>query len=292
MTRFNLDLNLMPVLEILLQEQHVGRAARLLNLSQPAVSGALARLRAHYGDDLFIRRGSRMDPTPFARALRPAVRDFVLAAQHAARSRPAFDAASAGRTFLIVSSDYVSLTYLQGVLVGIPSGPKAVGVEFEPLSVESETRFAAGHADFLISPKNYRHPHAVFARDRLVAIMSSSAAGSLRMVNEATLRRTPQIAPLIGGDIARRLDGLGGALPTAARAPFAMVASMVAQPPCLAVVPERFAKMQARHLPIRILDLPKRIGELTEYIYWRKRDETDPANVWMRRHLLELPRHM
>jgi len=59
----DLDLNLLVVFDAVLRELSVGRAARLLGLSQPAVSHALARLRTALDDELFTRRGGRMEPT-------------------------------------------------------------------------------------------------------------------------------------------------------------------------------------------------------------------------------------
>ena len=64
-----IDLNLLVILDALLSEQHVTRAAERLHLSQPAVSHALARLRDLLGDPLLVRQGGALVPT--ARALEP-----------------------------------------------------------------------------------------------------------------------------------------------------------------------------------------------------------------------------
>lgn len=65
-----LDLNLLVTLEALLAEASVGRAARRVGLSQPAVSHALRRLRGVLGDPLLVRVGPSMQLTPRAHALR------------------------------------------------------------------------------------------------------------------------------------------------------------------------------------------------------------------------------
>jgi DNA-binding transcriptional LysR family regulator len=66
----NIDLNLLVVFEALIQERNVTRAAQRLSLGQPAVSGALARLRTLFNDPLFKRIGHKMEPT--TRALQAA----------------------------------------------------------------------------------------------------------------------------------------------------------------------------------------------------------------------------
>lgn len=64
-----LDLNLLVALDALLTHRNVTRAAEQLNLSQSALSGALARLREHFDDELVVQIGRRMEPTPLARTL-------------------------------------------------------------------------------------------------------------------------------------------------------------------------------------------------------------------------------
>jgi DNA-binding transcriptional LysR family regulator len=68
-----LDLNLLVVLDALLQEHSVSKAAQRLNLSQPAVSSALRRLREYFADEILVTQGKRMVPTPFALSIAPLV---------------------------------------------------------------------------------------------------------------------------------------------------------------------------------------------------------------------------
>ena len=70
----SVDLNLLVVLDALLDEAHVSRAARRLHLSQPAVSGALQRCRDLFGDPLLERGREAMRLTPRAEALRGPLR--------------------------------------------------------------------------------------------------------------------------------------------------------------------------------------------------------------------------
>jgi DNA-binding transcriptional LysR family regulator len=70
------DLNLLRVLDALLTEPQVSAAARQLNLSPPATSSALARLRGVLSDQLLVRSGNQMILTPLAVSLRPRVLRF------------------------------------------------------------------------------------------------------------------------------------------------------------------------------------------------------------------------
>ena len=85
----NLDLNLLPQLQVLLELRNVSRTAERLQLSQPATSAAMARLRRHFDDELLVRNGRTYDLTPFAQSLVPLVDEAMLHIQRATRSGPA-----------------------------------------------------------------------------------------------------------------------------------------------------------------------------------------------------------
>jgi LysR family nod box-dependent transcriptional activator len=73
-----LDLNLLVALDALIEDRNVSMAARRLYLSQPALTGALNRLRDFFGDDLLIPSGRQMMLTPKAEELRGPVREALM----------------------------------------------------------------------------------------------------------------------------------------------------------------------------------------------------------------------
>ncbi|MEB0107148.1 LysR family transcriptional regulator [Pseudomonas sp. MH9.3] len=106
-----IDLNLLVILDALLSEQHVTRAAERLHLSQPAVSHALARLRDLLGDPLLVRQGGALVAT--ARALELAAPLAEALAQVQALLAPnRFDPATAKRRFRVAMSDYGAAIFL------------------------------------------------------------------------------------------------------------------------------------------------------------------------------------
>ena len=88
-----LDLNLLRVFDAVLRDRSVTAAARHLGLTQPAVSNALARLRAQFEDTLFVRTPSGMDATPFSRELAEPVRQALALLESALSHGPGFDPA-------------------------------------------------------------------------------------------------------------------------------------------------------------------------------------------------------
>jgi DNA-binding transcriptional LysR family regulator len=110
-----IDLNLLVVLEALLAERHVSRAAMRLNRSQPAVSHALNRLRHLLADPLLVRHGGRLEPTARALEIEPQLAD-ALNRMRQMLSPPEFDPSTARRTFRIAMSDYGAAVVLPALM--------------------------------------------------------------------------------------------------------------------------------------------------------------------------------
>ncbi|WP_160109626.1 LysR substrate-binding domain-containing protein [Pseudomonas izuensis] len=109
-----IDLNLLVILDTLLSEQHVTRAAERLHLSQPAVSHALARLRDLLGDPLLVRAGASLVPTPRALELMAPLAE-ALAQVQSLLAPNGFEPATAKRTFRLAMSDYGAAIVLPGL---------------------------------------------------------------------------------------------------------------------------------------------------------------------------------
>lgn len=106
-----IDLNLLVVLDALLAERHVSRAALRLNKSQPAVSHALARLRALFDDPLLVRHGGHLEPTVRALEIAPQLAEALAHMRLLMGSQP-FDPAREPHVFRLAMSDYAALVLL------------------------------------------------------------------------------------------------------------------------------------------------------------------------------------
>jgi DNA-binding transcriptional LysR family regulator len=110
------DLNLLVYLDALLRERNVTQAANQLNLSQPAMSNGLRRLRELFDDPLLVRTSEGMTPTERALDLEPIVREVLSKVDLAVQPRTAFEPQEAHRVFRIMASDYAESTLLPTVL--------------------------------------------------------------------------------------------------------------------------------------------------------------------------------
>ncbi|MDO9264980.1 MAG: LysR family transcriptional regulator, partial [Desulfosalsimonadaceae bacterium] len=108
-------MNLLVVLDALLEERHISRAATRLAMTQPAVSHALNRLRDLIGDPLLVRVGNEMRLTAKAAALLRPLADALTHVRNVVMSEP-FSPENCQRTFRLGMSDYGSAVVLPGLL--------------------------------------------------------------------------------------------------------------------------------------------------------------------------------
>src|SRR3954467_5467635 len=147
----DLDLNLLRVFDAVLHEGSVTAAPGRLELTQPAVSNALARLRSLLGDPLFVRTASGMEPTPFARGVAEPVRQALALRESALAHGPGFDPATATRTFRFYMSDVGQVEFLPPLVERVQRDAPGVRLEAMGLDVEDlGGALAAGSLDVAV----------------------------------------------------------------------------------------------------------------------------------------------
>jgi len=148
-----IDLNLLFVLHAMLEDPSVSRTARRLNVTSPAISNALARLRATFDDPLFVRSGRGVVPTPRALELQPAL-SRAIAELERALSDDVEDPAQSTRRLTLAVPDSDHVAALPRLVVALACAmPKA---PLEIISIDtlmSRGGLAAGGADLAVAPK-------------------------------------------------------------------------------------------------------------------------------------------
>ena len=112
----DVDANLLLSLHALLEEKNLTHAGERMTMSQPAMSGALARLRKHFDDELLVRVGRGFELSPLAEQLKTSVAEAVEAAEALLGNQRAFDPSSSTRRFAVSMSEY-AMTILSEPLI-------------------------------------------------------------------------------------------------------------------------------------------------------------------------------
>jgi DNA-binding transcriptional LysR family regulator len=285
-----LDLNLLVALDALLTERSITHASERLHLSPSATSGALARLRAFFADELLTQIGRRMVPTPLGESLQCAVRDCLLHVQQTVDIRPQFDPATSTRNFKIMMSDFVSTVMMPPALKRLQS--EAPGVTFQLLTNDDEPweSLSRGEIDFLVLPQKFihpDHPSQVLFEEEYVCVCW---AGNTVVGDSITLDQC-----LALGHVVTRLGTLRPPTVDAwffeqfghprrvevVATTFASVPHMLVGTNRLSIMHRRLADLYSEPLSLKILPVPVEMPRLVEMIQWHKYRDRDPGRVWM-----------
>ena len=287
----NLDLNLLPHLQVLLELRNITRAAERLQLSQPATSAAMARLRRHFDDELLVRNGRAYELTPFAQSLVPLVDEAMLHIQRATRIRSGFDPATSEREFVIAASDYAA-ALIVGPLRGIlrEEAPQ-VSVDFVPTAGFQGQLADYSKIDLLVGPTGYRMQgisKQVFRDSFVVVADASNALLQQPRLTLADLATVPHAVGYFGEGISTPADKLFEARGIQRRVA-AVVAGFLSLPllvegtDLVALVPAMLAARAQRGSGIAVLQLADDAeASLVEAMYWHPSQAEDPASVWLR----------
>lgn len=298
-----LDLNLVRVFDALMRERSATRAGDRIGLSQPAVSAALSRLRHAFNDQLFVRRGNDMVPTPRAEALAPLARSALGQIERMV-AEPQFAPERLERTFTLMGSDFVSTLIMPDLSRRIAAVAPGVALRLRDTAIGEVARVLREDLiDLAIEPSIPDRPDLVASQDAFESPFLLLAAS-----NHLTLAA----AGLVPGDVLpldllcelrhalRSVDGTAtGAIDKALQAVgrsrnvaltvphFQGVALAVAQSDLVAALPAQFATAMTERLPVETYRLPLPVPAPTIQLLWHQRHDDDPAHRWLRAVTLE-----
>jgi DNA-binding transcriptional LysR family regulator len=285
----NIDVNLIVVLDAILTERSLTRAGEAIGMTQPAVSGALSKLRKLTDDPLLVRNGRAFDLTPKAEELQPLVVDALKEIGRTFNLRPEFDPLTSDRRFRLWASDYVLAT-MTGALLGIlEEEAPGTAVEFGALTNTTFTPIELLRADVLVASGNRAIPgkrQALFS-DSFVCIMNKDhprlAQGPITLNDLAEM---PFVRVDFGEGITTipddALAAAGVATDIAMTVPgFLSVPFMVEATDMWGMVPSRVAELYADELGLVIVDAPVPRSTLVEAAYWHPSKTSDPALRWL-----------
>ncbi len=286
----SLDLNLLTTLDALLQEASVTRAARRLNLSVPAVSHALARLRETTGDPLLVRAGRAMVLTPHAEGLRDEVHTLSERSRAVLSRVRGFEPGRLQRRFVVHATDHM-LAVIGGALDRRmrEEAPRAQ-LQVFPNSVDDAALLRDGVIDLALgvygSLSGDMRQQKLFD-DRFVCVMRvghAAAKGRMTLAKYCALEHV-QVAPRgkMGGYIDTVLAQEGAKRHIARAVPYFLGALLlVSESDYVLTVSARLARAEAARFGLVALAPPLVFESYTLTQIWHPRLDADPAHKWLR----------
>ncbi len=286
------DLNLLVILDALLEERNVTNASQRVHIGQSAASGALARLREYFGDELLVPVGRRLVLTPLAESLVMPVRDTLLRARATLALRPGFDATTSERRFLICASDYAITVLLAKVVQRVVHEAPKVLLDIRSPMPRALEVFERGEIDLLVMPEPYMgafpdpkvklfedsHVCMVWSENQLVGdtltFEQYMALGhvAVHFGDKQSLSFEEWFLPRTGQQ--RRIELVVDN--------FSILPQVLLGSNRVATLHRRQAEHFARNLPFRLIDTPFEMPPLVEMLAWPEHTSHDPAHIWLR----------
>jgi DNA-binding transcriptional LysR family regulator len=291
-----LDLNLLFALDVLLDEQSVGGAARRLHLSEPAMSRTLGRIRKALGDPVLVRAGRHMVPTPHALAIRAEVSAVVERARTLFLAGRAVDLGTVRRTFGVLGHDAMAAAFAPALLARAAAETPGVRIRFlaeshvdAPFLREGVADLEVGVIDTALPEVRVEHLH----EERMLGVVR---AGHPLLDGELTPRRFAEAADHLvvsrrgrfSGPVDDALAELGLRRHVVGSVGTFLAGLFTVRGTDLIGLTATWTRPQADALGLVTFPVPLDLPPLRMGIAWHPRHEADPAHAWLRQCVREL----
>lgn len=296
-----LDLNLLVALDALLTETSVSRAAARLCLGQPAMSHALARLRAIFGDELLYREGSGMRLTARARALAPGLRRVLEDTLALTRESLPFDPARAEGQVRLALNDPLEALLLPGIMARIRAAAPGLLLSVQPIPASrqleeldrGEISLALGYFPHI----REMHQLETLYRSRFHWVYNPHLLPVPEAASLAEMVAFPHIHTTYTGETPGMLDralasrGLTRRVVAHTATPLS-IPFVVKRSPLIAVLPDLITRLFANHQDLRMVpvDLPELV--LPVGLLSHRRDQGEPLIGFVARQITESAREL
>ena len=285
---YNLDGNILRTFLIILEESSVSRAAVRLNVTQSAVSYALARLRSALRDPLFVRSGQGLTPTETAISLKEPVQRLLDGLTSLTDQRP-FDPRTEDMHFAIAANDLQRELVFPRLWHEARSDGIRLRLEFMPSGIPGISMLRDARCQLILTPFPPNAPD-VFQR-RLIS-------GDMMCFYDASVRDAPKSweeylsaehisVRFIGGHDSN--EALRGVDKSAIPEPTVTVSNFNAIPSFVKGSDLISTEMSTMHIgPLKELSmapLPFKSEPVSLYMVWHERSNNDPAHIWIRRRI-------
>ena len=289
----DIDLNLLVVFEAIFSAGNISKAAELSDISQPALSNALARLRKQLNDPLFVRKGNGVIPTARAEEMILPIREALAAIQRSIEPVAEFDPTTTERHFKLMIADPLEPIVVPALLQQQTGKRSNITYELQPpQAVNIEEALLSGTFElalFLIPKRNpdlHIKPlcpvdHVLLARKDHPRIQGPVTIEDLQQESHVALNLSP------------------GKLANAEKVTFwqqmhqhasiqvhkmSSVVQIVSQSDLIGLVPRIHAHYATKRLNVQIQEWPVEVNNQKFHMIWHKRHEADAGHLWLRDH--------
>lgn len=295
----SLDLNLLLLLDRLLTERHVTRAATSLNMSQPALSRALARLRVIFNDPLLVRTAQGYDLSARAKQIQPELGEILIALESLIQ-QPVFNPAADKGLIKVTGLDLELALYLPQLMQRMRENAPGMHLEIVKQEDDSFAMLDRNDVHFSLSGLEPSASTGTLHRiqlDKMSAVCLMSCNHPLAdqpLTPDNYANAAHGLVSITGrgpGYMDRVLEKIGRQREVILRlSSFMAVADFCETTDLVFTLPQRLAERIAagRRLCLRRLPAELQQPPVKFYFYWHTRHHHDPRMIWIRQQLVEI----
>lgn len=287
----NLDLNLLVALDALLDEQSVTRAAERVNVSQPAMSAALSRLREHFDEPILQQHGKSMVPTAAALRMKDPLKQLLRDIDVLVTEGSHFDPSTSQRRFQIATSDYLLAVLFPQLNQRLDRLAPDITMDCIQPSELTRQLLDQGELDLFIGPEEHVSPNhpteLLFEEEYVVVGCVKNPAVKPRKISEKDFFEAGHVVVEIGRQARTSFAETHLRQSHAKRqidmrvASFLIAPEMVINTNKLTVMHKRLAKMYEKRLPISIAAMPFEFQRMREMIQYQRSRQNDEGLRWL-----------
>lgn len=295
------DLNLLIIFNVLMLERNVSKAAERVFLSQSAMSHALNRLRTLLDDPIMVRTEKGMMPTPRALAMEVPIREALTNVQHNLYAPEPFNPLINQASFIIYGPEYFETVYLPLFTARLQHQAPNIEIMSGILRPNLEEGLTSGEVDYIAGiegihevPKRLRCQPWIYDTLTCVVRKGNTRVGDCLSVKE--FRNAHHIyhstlgTPFTQTFLDKWLKSNRIKRHIAVRTPGYLSALLIAEvTDYVFTLPLRLAQKMVKTMDLRIVNPPDTFPDYRLNLIWHPLYEKDPAQVWFREQLLDLP---
>lgn len=291
-----ITLRLLRLFETVYRTRNVSHAADQLDVSQPSVSLSLNRLREHFEDPLFVRVGSRMEPTPRAEELIDPIRSILSIANDEFVSKAPFDPAKSDRCFILHMTDLGETLLVPKLIDQLAIRAPGISLKVRNISEDSQAQLANGNADLILGYLS-RESDDLFQRklfdEHFVCLVRLGHPRICGALDREKFRAERHINVAISGtghlQIEKTFDQERLSSDPMLELPgFLAIGEAVEHTDLIAAVPSRLAQDLVKRRQLQVFSLPFESPEFQVRQYWHARFHHDAGNQWLRQVIVDL----
>jgi|GEM_PF-4421333 len=289
----NLDLNLLSYVDMILEESSVTRAASRLRISQSALSNALSRARVLLNDDILVRSGKNMVPTPYGARIKIPLRQAIESLKNDILPQKSFDPEVDTFCFRTAFRGFEELVILPRLFASLTKYPHLSLFNRHPRTIHDVDELANGSIHFTLTPR-IRERDGIMCKKLISDEFVCVTSREMREQNlnaKDILDRKHLLVSLFGGlgivdqefqrlGLARSIRITVGEFGTAPL-------MLLSDPALVTIVPSTLATLWQRHYPLHVFTCPLKLNPLVLFLSWHVSSQKSPPLVWFKEQIDE-----